>query len=89
MAQEALDDCQPLRVVERCAPMGRARDDDELNRGACPLISRAELVRLVDWHVRILVSMQQQQRRIVAIDVEHRTRQASQIRKILRLPAEQ
>src|SRR5438093_10743244 len=66
-----------------------AVNDFELNGRLHLLISTVQLMRLVDWHLRVLISVHQEQRRIVAIDVEDGTGEARQGENIRWLATQQ
>jgi len=51
--------------------MRRAINDHKFNGRFDLLISAVEFVRLVDWHLRILISVEQQQWWILLVDVAH------------------
>ena len=57
-----------LGLVELIAAVLHAVDHVEVDVEAQFLVGRVQLVSLVDRHLRILVAVQQQQWRIVAID---------------------
>ena len=78
-----------LGRVEQLAAVSAAIDDFE--RGGQPvlLVSADQLVGLVDRHLRVLVAVIDQQRRIARIDVKHGARQAGQLRLLFRLAAKQ
>lgn len=48
-----------------------------------------QLTRLVDGHLRILISVQQERRRVRAVDMKDRARQHRQLPLLLGLAAEQ
>ena len=64
-----------LRRIERVAAVRGAMHDDEVDLKPLLLVRALELVRLVDRHLRVLVPVQQHQRRIRAVDLEHRARE--------------
>ena len=88
-AQEILYYPQTFRVVERSSAVCCAVDDLELNRGIHLLVGAAKFKRLVDGHLRILISVQQEQRRVVSIDLEYGTGQPRERRKIVGLATQQ
>ena len=47
----------------------------EVDRQFVLLVDAMQLVRLIDWHLRILITVQQKQRRILRVDMKHRARQ--------------
>ena len=69
--------------------MASAVDDFEFDRGFHAAIRAVQFVRLIDRHLRILVSMKQEQGRIVAIDMKDRARQPREFDNVGGLPAEQ
>ena len=73
MAQPSFDGGRAFSVVKYGATMGRSVDNDELNWSARFFVRAGELVRLVDGHLRILISMQEEQGRIMTVDVEDGT----------------
>ena len=64
-------------------------NDFELNWRLRLLIGPVQLMRLIDRHLRVLVSVQKEQRRIVAIYVEDRTGEAGQREDIRWLATQQ
>ena len=66
--QKPEDPRQVLGLVELIAAVLHAVDHVEVDVEAQFLVGRVQLVSLVDRHLRILVAVQQQQWRIVAID---------------------
>ena len=89
VAQEFFHYRHPLDVVERSPAMCRAVDNLELNRGAHSFISATKFMRLVDGHLRILITVQQKKGRIVSIHMEYGTGQPGERRKRVGLAAEQ
>lgn len=88
-SQKALHDCQAFRIVE-CRPAMRcAVDYFELNRRLHLLASGVQFLRLIDWHLRVLISVKQKQGRIVTIDMEDRAGEASERENVGGLAAEQ
>lgn len=71
-AQELPHQRHSVGIVEHRSTMRCARNHLELHRGPNPLIRPAEFERLIDGHLRILIAMQQEQGRVVWIDVENR-----------------
>ncbi len=69
--------------------MRRAVDHFELHGRFHFLIRAEEFERLVDWHLGILVAVQQEQRRVVAINVEDGTGKPRERRRVRGLVAEQ
>jgi hypothetical protein len=64
-------------------------DDYELHRQAGFLVGAAEFVCLVDRHLRVLVAVEEEQGRIVGIDVKDWAGEAGEIGNVFRLAAEQ
>ena len=73
--------------VEFVAAMLTSMNDFKMNLAARLLVCTLKFVRLVDWHLGVLITMQQQQGRIVTIYVCHRAGQSCQLCLLLRLPA--
>src|SRR5437762_9058319 len=88
-AQEILYYFQTFRVIERSSAVRRAVDDLELNRSIHLLVGAAKFMRLVDGHWRILISVEQEQRRIISIYMKYRAGQPRERGKIIGLAAEQ
>ena len=63
--------------------MSGAVDDDESDIEAKLLVSAVELVRLIDGHLRILIAMQEHQRRILGIHMRDRAGQCGQLRHLI------
>ena len=89
VAQKCFYDLQPFIVVKRGAAVCRAVHHYELNGSAGPLIRPRQFVGLVDRHLRILIAVQQQQRRVVFVDVKHRAGQMGELLFGVGLAAEQ
>ena len=61
----------------------------QLHRSLCLLLHAEQFERLVDRHLRILIALEQEQRRVVHIHMKNGTGQAGQHRHVLRLGAQQ
>ena len=66
--------------VEHVAPVGRAVDDKERHVEPELRIGALQLVGLVDRHLRILVAMQQHERRVLAVHMRDGAGQRRQFR---------
>src|SRR5687767_7367726 len=75
-AQECHDPFDALRRIETglaiTVAMSRSVDDVEMDVEAEGLVRPLQLVSLIDRHLRILIAVQQKERRIGPIDVHHR-----------------
>ena len=89
LVQERLHYRVAFLVGELWSTVRRPMDYLELNLHVPFFVGVVELVRLVDGHLRILVSMQHQQRRIGRIDVEHGAGETRQTLFVLRLTSEE
>src|SRR5580765_2698517 len=89
MAQEFFHYCHPFGVVERGPAVCRAVDNLELNWCVHLFVSATKFVRLVDGHLRILITVQQKKGRIVSVHMEYGTGQPGERRKRVGLAAEQ
>src|SRR5438045_2515474 len=87
--QKSFDDGHAWLVVKDSAAVRGTRDNLQLHRSFDFLISAVQFQGLVHRHLRVLVSMNQQERRIFSIYVEDRTRQPGESRNIIRLTTEQ
>ena len=86
--QEVYRAFQMRLFVEHRAGMSRAVNHIELRVESDFLVRALQLMRLIDRHLRILVAVQQQQRRILGVDEEYRARKFRQFRNRFRLAAE-
>jgi len=75
---------QLITHVEFVSSMSGAMNNIEENIESLLLVYAFELVRLVDGHLVVLVSMQQEQRWIARIHVKDGTGQPYQFRSVLR-----
>jgi hypothetical protein len=64
LVEKALHDTEPLLVVEERAAVLAAVHHDELRRQTGSSVGAMDLVRLIDRRLRVLIAVQQQQRRI-------------------------
>ena len=71
-------DLHTFTVEEQGSAVARPVDDDERRLQPHALVGAYELMGLVDRHLRVLVAVQQQQRRVGFVDVKHRARQPRQ-----------
>ena len=62
---------------------------DQLRVETGAFIRTLELVGLVDRHLRVLIAVQQEQRRIAGVDLEYRARESRELFLLVREPAEQ
>src|SRR4029453_9482497 len=86
---EVLHQTQPLLIVKLRSAMDGSRDHYELYRQLRLFISGREFSGLLRRHLRVGVAVNQKQRRIVCINMKHRTRQPSEIGLLRRGPAKQ
>jgi hypothetical protein len=77
--QELQGTREMLIAVERAASMCRPVDDVERDVEPKLLVRTHQLVCLVDGHLRVLIPMQKEERRVAAVDLENRTGKLSQI----------
>ena len=69
--------------------MTGAVDDFEFNRGFHAAVGAVQFVRLINRHLRILVSMQKKERRIKSIHMKDRAGKTSQFDNVRRLTTQQ
>src|SRR4051812_23781424 len=82
--QECDDLVDVLRKEEGVATVSRAVHDIELDVEAGLLVRALQFERLVDWHLRVLVAMDQEERGIVLVDVPDWTGQFGKFLRALR-----
>ena len=87
--QKLRHDRQSLRIEKRGAAMRGPVDDDELHRAIDLFICAAQLVRLIDRHLRILISVEKEQGRISRIDVKNGAGEMGYCRKVIGLTTEE
>src|SRR5204862_874697 len=80
IAQKLLYHSHSLFVIEPAAPMTRAVNDFKAHLASGRFIRALQLERLVHRHLRILITMDQKQRRIALVHMKNRTRQSGQFR---------
>ena len=69
-AQEFFNHSESLGVVECRSAVSRAMNDLKLDRGIHLFIGGKKFMRLVDGHLRVLISVQQEQGRIEWIHIQ-------------------
>ena len=87
--QEAFDDGQAVFVVEHLSAVAGVVDDLELDRGFDAFVGAKKFEGLVNRHLRVLVAVQKEQRRVGAIDMKNRAGKAGKRWSIGRERAEQ
>ncbi len=66
-------------AVERAPSVRRPVDDIECDVEPLLLVRTYQFVCLVDRHLRVLIPVQKEERRIVSVDVENRTGKLGQV----------
>ena len=88
-SQEVLHPGESFRRVEGSAAVASAVHDFEFDRSLDAAVRAVHFVGLVNGHLRILVSVEQEQWRIAAIDMKERTCQTREVHNVRGLPTEQ
>jgi hypothetical protein len=70
-------------AVERTSSMCGPVNDVERDVQPLLFVHTNQLVCLIDRHLRVLIPMQKEERRIVAVDMENRTCKLSQVLRVL------
>src|SRR4051794_1356432 len=83
------DQVRALGVEELFAAMAAAVEDDRAAGELERLVAALELEGLVHRGLRVLVAVDQQQRGVAGVDVEHGAGQAREVRRLVRLRAQQ
>ena len=86
--QKLLHNHQPIRIEKRGAAMRGTMDDYELHRAVNLFICAAQFVRLIDRHLRIPISVEEEQGRIIRINVENGAGEMGYCRKVVGLTTE-
>lgn len=89
LAEEPFDRGHLFGGVENGPAVRRTVKDVEFHRQPGLFIGAGEFVGLVDRHLRILIPVEEQQWRILAIHMNNRAGEACEIRVRLGLAAEQ
>ena len=87
LAQKAVDQCKAGFIGERRTAMARTVKHFERYGKSGLFIGTLKFVRLIDWHLRIPVAVEQQEGRVVRVDVKNGTGQTSECGFRVRLSA--
>ena len=87
--EESIDQVDAGVVVKLRSAVGATMDDFQLSRQPKQFVPAVQFVRLIDRDLRVLVSVNHQQRRIVSIDMEYGTGQLCQRRVLFGLRPQQ
>lgn len=87
--QKCGDAVKSFRCIEGFPAVCSAVDDVELDWPSGALIATVEFMGLVDWHLRVLIAVQQEQGRISLIEMGDRARPSRDVGPFVRLPAQQ
>ena len=77
--QKGVNDGEPLLIEKHFPAVARAVQDFELRWQSESLIGALEFVGLIDRHLRILIAMQQEEKRIVRVHVKDGTGEAREL----------
>src|SRR6185437_1183735 len=88
-AQKFFHYSKAFLVIERRSAMSSAVNDLQLNRSFRFPVCAPKLERLIDGHLRILIAVQQEKRRIMRIHVKGGTREPGERGNVVRLAAQQ
>ena len=89
LLKESCDAADLSRVVKLLAPVTASVDDFKLNRKLQLLVQPVKFVRLINRDLRILISVNQQQRRVFSVNVENGTGEFCQFREFYRRASKQ